>query len=322
MTAPLMLAGLIIGYILGTTLLYLSVRFIGKAHGHLSRACVTYLAMVLGGGLIGGVIFYVSTEVGSLRPLAAFITSLTCAAFCQWAIGLALFRRIAVHPGLSIAIPVVLLYLLACISGISVVAKAEQRALQTRQLSELRVMAREIASRLFENDTMNLPVPASLQAIISKDLYSQSSFPLSELEFLPQWLARSGMLTNSYKFEDLDAELPFLWLKQSKAGKVPVVSCNGGCRIMDSSELERQLKMAAEQLTRILSPLPQRVWRNKAGSEIATGSFVSIGPEPVLGGGVYLRLSPGRRYTGVTDLSSQDLEYLRSLGVLIDHAMR
>lgn len=315
---------LVISYILGTTLLHLSLRIIGKAHGHMVRSAAVYLAMLLGGGCIGGVIFYAATEIISLRPVIAFTFSFACASLCQWVIGFALFRRIVLHSGFAIAIPVLLLFLLGCASAIPVIARIEQQARQARQLFELRVLWREIVSQLYENETMNIAVPTSLSAILPEDAFLRmfGNYSFSDLEYLPEWLARSGMLTNSYKFQDVDKEFPLLWLKTKKGSGVPVVDCNGGSMIIDHSELEKRLKMAAEGLKRTLSPLPERVWRNTYGDVIATGSFHSIGPVLEFGGGIYVRLSPGYQHVSVDGLSLQDMEYLRSLGVLPNAAVQ
>lgn len=240
------LAGLVLGFVLGTGLLYLSLRLISKAQGHLARSAVAYLAMLLGGGVVGS-LFFVSVSIHVLRPVMAFIIFFGCAAICQWVIGCAMFRRIVLRRRLAVAIPVVVLYFLACIGGIPFVMSVERRAFQISQLSDLHNTGMDVKRHLYENETTNEPVPESLAKFPANAIYF-GRISVSDLGYLPEYLAQHGIHRVSLS-NDFKNGYPLLWLNTKQDGNVLVVFFDGHGDLLARAKLETLLNAAVAELS-------------------------------------------------------------------------
>jgi hypothetical protein len=238
---------LVLGYVLGTVMLYLSLRVIAKAQGHFARTCLTYLAMLAGGALVGGATFYVAGPMDSLGLVTAFVISMTFASLSQWVIGSIMFRRMVRSPRPAVAVAVIVLYALGCFSGIPVVTRVEQISMQARQFSYLRHVSRTVLGRWFDNEAMGLPVLESLEQLSADTDITFYKIPISDLEYLPMFLTISGV-PGPYQSQSIKPHYPLLWFKTSPTRDVPVAFVDGSCRRVAKQELETMLKTVLVEL--------------------------------------------------------------------------
>lgn len=247
MNAVTISVGIVINLVLGTTLLYLSLRVTSKAHGHIMRSAAGYLLMFVVGSLIGGGVLYGAMEVVSLRPVIAVVISYSFAAFCQWAVGCILFKNIVLRRGLAIAIPVILINFLSCVAIIPGVAKAEHKATQTRLAYDLRAKSDAILLKWYDNEDIGLPIPETLQAFSTDGEFKHGRLSPSDLDYLPEYLAANG-LTGPYKSIDIKPSYPLLWIKTLEKGETTVVYVDRHYEHISRSDLEVQLSAAVTEI--------------------------------------------------------------------------
>ena len=222
---------LLVIYLIGLAVFYLSLRILAHARGHAGLSAAAYFVLFTAGGLVAGGLFYayVTRPTPPLRPVWAFAGTLVLAGLLQWVLGVLLVRRRIPRPGRAVAAAVLLTSALACAICARPLRMAEQKFAFFAQVDELERLAPAVCAGWEQNGFPRLPG--------------------AELESLPDYLVRQGF-SEPVRPPDVKGRHPLLWTTRSAMPRHGiVVLANGTVQVLTDGERDALLARTVAELT-------------------------------------------------------------------------
>lgn len=235
----------IVGLLIGAGFLYISVRFLFKSPCTFGRMIGVYLAMVVTGSIILWAIFYAATSMVRMHAVPSLILAMTLASLAECAAGNVLLKKTVSRALFAVAIPVVVLNLIATLELWQVVKSVEKKAQQASVMNGLRQYYLNVNIAMQDQGG---EWPESLAAIAAPPYFHSGNIPATDLDYLPEQLTRAGIKA-PYGETELNSDFPFIWIKTGDNEDVPVVYVDGSCLIVKRPELDAQVKSAIENVT-------------------------------------------------------------------------
>lgn len=221
---------LLVAYLIGSAVLYFSLRTIAGARGHAGLSAATYLVLFSAAGLVAGGLFfaYITRPIPPLRPVWAFAGTLVLVSLLQWGLGVLLVRRRIPRAGTALAVAVLLMSAACCVVCAPALRMAERKFAFFRQVDEMQRIAPAVCAQWERNGFPTLPG--------------------TELESLPDYLAPQGF-SEPVRPQDVKDHHPLLWTTRSAMPRHGIVlRANGSVEVLTDDEQAALLARTLDEL--------------------------------------------------------------------------